>query len=116
MTTYIGLAISDTMFAGNVLLSRSEIDLEEFRYSVANGGVSCVNRSHYATINALRERFQVELDIPAEPPIVHLEIGDSLLICSIRNLPRLQGRHEYTDKEIAKAEFAFARYDVKPIP
>ncbi|MBU3924918.1 hypothetical protein KJ854_03200 [Patescibacteria group bacterium] len=35
-----------------------------------------------------------------------------MIVMSVRGLPRLTDRHEYTEEEVAKATFAFSVYNV----
>ena len=74
------------------------------------GVISCVNKSHEATIDAIKRRFDIAVAVPEVPPQVSLASGDKLIVVGVRDLPRLTDRREYTDREIAKAKFAFSLY------
>ena len=115
MQTYFGFAVADSMFprSAECTIRRRELDADTVRRVVANGGViSCLNPSHRATIHAMRTRFGIEVPIPETPPRVELDCGDVLIVASVRGLPRLTDRHEYTAEEIAGAEFRFCEYSV----
>jgi hypothetical protein len=55
------------------------------------------------------------IDIAAQgAPQVSLSPGDSIVVMSVRGLPRLDAsRHEYTQAEIDSATFAFSRWTVR---
>jgi len=112
MTIYFGFAIADSMFEGNCLIERRSITLDEVRARLQSGVTSCVNRGHQATIDALRSRFDLDVEIPLEPPRVSLAPGDTHIVMGVRGLPRLIDRHEYTTEEISGASFAFHAYKV----
>ena len=115
MKTYFGFAVADSMFpySAECTIRRRELDADTVRRVVANGGViSCLNPSHRATIHAMRTRFGIEVPIPETPPRVELDCGDVLIVASVRGLPRLTDRHEYTAEEIAGAEFRFSEYRI----
>jgi len=112
MTTYFGFAIADSMFPESCILVKSTINPESVAHYLV-GAVPCLNPSHQATIKAMQDRFQVHVEIPEKPPLVSLVEGDSLLVMSVRGLPRLTDRHEYSEAEIAEAEFKFSFYEVR---
>ena len=72
----------------------------------------CLNPSHSATISAMKSRFGIDVEIPSSPPRVNLFVGDQLVVMSVRGLPRLTDRHEYTEDEIASASFSFAFWEI----
>lgn len=114
MTTFFGFALADGMFAGDCEISRRQLTANEVReILIEEDIVSCLNPSHTATINAMRQRFRIDVAIPGVPPKVELRSGDSIVVMGVRGLPRLTDRHEYTDEEVAKATFSFAVYTVK---
>jgi hypothetical protein len=112
MTLYFGFAVADGMFAGDCEITRRVLTLNEAKAILAQGVTSCLNPSHTATIKAMTARFGIEVPIPESPPKVALDEGDSLVVMSVRGLPRLTDRHEYTDEEVAAATFAFALYTI----
>lgn len=112
MKVYFSFALADSMFSGNVKIYRTEITPKEVKSYIEQGVESCCNKSHVATITALRTKHGIEAPIPETPPKVLLEKGDSLIVLGVRGLPRLIDRHEYTEEEIAKSEFGFSLYQV----
>ena len=110
---YFGFAIADSMFTGDVSLTRHELSPEETQAIISQGVVPCLNPSHVATIEAMKNRFGIEVEVPEKAPQVALNKGDRLIVMSVRGLPRLDAtRHEYTSEEIAGANFKFAIYAV----
>lgn len=110
--TFFGFALADSMFSGECEITRRELDVEKVKARVAQGVEPCLNPSHQATIDAMRQRFGIEIPIPETPPRVVLGIGDSIIVMGVRGLPRLTDRHEYNAEEIEKATFAFSIYTV----
>ena len=116
MATYFGFAVADSMFdeLEECVVLREKISLEKVKERVVGpeGVISCVNKSHEATIDAIKRRLDIAVEVPKEPPRVSLASGDNLIVVGVRNLPRLTDRREYTNREIAKAKFAFSLYTV----
>jgi hypothetical protein len=113
MTNYFGFALADSMFSGACTIERRVLSVEEVRDMVKAGAlVPCLNPSHQATIDAMRSRFGIDVEIPEIPPRVSLASGDSVIVMGVRGLPRLTDRHEYTEEEIASATFNFSQYIV----
>jgi hypothetical protein len=111
--TFFGFALADSMFSGSCTIKRRELNSVEVEILIEAGVESCLNLSHAATIAAMRERFGIDVSIPAAPPRVELRSGDSMIVMGVRGLPRLTDRHEYTADEIAKATFSFSIYTVE---
>jgi len=110
---FFGFAIADSMFPGHATVTRTPMSVDEVRAVISNA-ISVLNPSHVATIAAMRERYGLDIEIPTIAPRVVLESGDSIIVMSVRGLPRLDAtRHEYTSEEIQRATFEFARWDVK---
>lgn len=112
---FMGLAMSDTMFQENAVLTRRPISREEIVNLLTSGHIiGTFNPSHKASIDALGKRFNIDVSglIPETPPRVVLNPGDRLIVLSIRGLPRLTDRHEYTEDEVASATFAFGEWSV----
>ena len=109
---YFGFALADGMFAaaGNCSIRRRKLTVEQVRAEVEAGVEPCLNPSHAATIHAMRDRFGIDVPIPAAPPKVDVGDGDSVIVMGVRGLPRLTDRHEYTAEEVAAATFEFAEY------
>lgn len=110
---YFGFAVADSMFNGDCMIKRQSITEHEVKAMVEAGVEPCINLSHAATIAAMTERFGITIAIPEVPPHVTLLKGDKLLVMSVRGLPRLTDRREYSHEEIAKATFSFASYCVE---
>lgn len=114
MKKYFGFALADSMFTGDVTISRRVLTPERVKGMAGDGVLTpCLNPSHQATINAMRSRFGIDVEIPAKAPRVALEEGDSVVVMGVRGLPRLTDRHEYTEEEIASATFFFSEYTVQ---
>lgn len=111
---FFGFALADSMFGavGACTITRRPLTVEQVAAEVAAGVTSCCNPSHGATIDAMRQRFGLDMEIPETPPRVSLAHGDSVIVMGVRGLPRLTDRHEYTVEEVAKATFDFAEYTV----
>ena len=112
MTKFFGFALAASMFNGECDIHHRILDPEEVK-AIAGELTPCLNPSHQATIAAMRERFGIEVEIPATPPKVELTSGDSLIVMGVRGLPRLTDRHEYTEEEIAAASFVFSEFTVR---
>ena len=113
MTNFFGFAISDSMFSGACTIRREVLTVDEVRAMAEAGAlVPCLNPSHKATIDAMRSRYGINVEIPETAPRVSAVSGDSIIVMGVRGLPRLEGRHEYTEEEIAAATFNFSKYTV----
>lgn len=109
---YFGFAIADSMFPVRCTATRTPMTVDEVR--AVSAIIPALNPSHTATIAAMRERYGLDIEIPATAPRVTLKSGDSVIVMSVRGLPRLDAtKHEYTNDEIQRATFEFARWDVK---
>ncbi len=104
MTTFIGLAIADSMFPENGFFYRHPLTVEEVQ-KLAKNAVSCCNPSHANSLVALEKKHGIHVDAPEKAPKVSLQRGDSIIVLSIRGLPR--ETREFTDAEVADATFAF---------
>jgi len=111
MSTYFGFAISDTMFSGDLTLRRRELNIEQVRELVDKGVISGINPSHKGTVNLLKE-LRLDVEIPKSPPNVQLGPGDELIVMSVRGLPRLTDRHQYTPEELADAEIEYSLWEI----
>lgn len=115
MTTYFGFAIADGMFSPECFVNRVPISVNEVRATIKDGGVvPILNPFHTETIAAMNARFDLHIEIPAEPPRVTLATGDRVVVMSVRGLPRLTESREYTAEEIASATFTFGLWTVEP--
>ena len=111
MTTYFGFAIADSMIPDEADISKRKLGSDEAKVLIQSA-VPCINASHTATIEAMTERFGIQVNIPEKPPIVNLQYGDVLIVMGVRGLPRLTDRHHYTKEEIENASFKFSKYVV----
>ena len=110
---YFGFAVADSMFEGNCTVTRKLVSPDYVRGMAEEGRLTpCLNPSHQATISAMQVRYGIDVAIPDMPPKVTLGVGDSILVMSVRGLPRLTDSHEYTDEQIDAATFSFAEYTV----
>lgn len=104
MKVYFGFAMSDSMFPAECTITRLALTDTEAKSVIRKGVVSCLNSSHKATVEVMKQRG-FEVDIPEKPPVVELESSDMLMVFAVSGLPRLTDRHEYTTEEISKAVF-----------
>lgn len=111
---YFSFAVADSMVPDKCTIHRKPQTAQQVRDLIVRTPnlISVINSSHEATINALSERFNINVVIPKKPPSIQLNRGDLLLIASVRGLPRLTDRHEYTNEEINSAEFRFGLWVV----
>ncbi len=109
---YFGFAVADGMFPPNCTSVRKPLTEEEVRAAIAEGVTSCCNGSHKATVDAMRLRYGFDVAIPATPPHVLLQSGDSMLVMSVRGLARLTEDRHYTAEEVANATFVFGLWTV----
>lgn len=110
---YFGFAVADGMFANErTELVRKIVSVEEVRALVAQGVIPALNPSHIATINAMRQRFDLMVEVPERAPLVSLVEGDQLVVMSVRGLPRREGVAEYTQAEVDSATFVFSLWTV----
>jgi hypothetical protein len=115
MTTFFGFAIADSMFPNECTITRNPLTTEEFVNELKSGITSCCNGSHNATVTALNSilvNHGVTVDIPDTPPIVKLNKGDSIIVMSVRGLPRLTDNRHFTPEEISHATFVFGKWIV----
>jgi hypothetical protein len=110
---YFGFAIADSMFPVTCTVNRKPLTPEEVRTILAEGNVGmALNPSHKLTCEAATQKFGLLITIPDKAPIIRLNSGDSIIVMSVWGLPRLEGRHEYTEAEIASATFIFGEWTV----
>ncbi len=108
---FFGFAVADSMFPVQCDVRRQPMSVDEVRASLDDIQF-CLNPSHELTIQAARERFNLPIQVPDRAPVVKLNPGDEMIVMSVRGLPRLEGRHEYSADEIAAAEFQFGKWTV----
>lgn len=111
--TFFGFGLAPSMFEGQGNLAFRQVQADEAKSVIAKAMeegtlVPCLNPSHGASIHAMRSRFGIDVPIPEKAPIAKINSGDSLVVMGISGLPRLEGRHEYTEEEVASARFNFS--------
>jgi hypothetical protein len=116
---YFGFGMADNMFPVACSAIRKELTPAEAKELLskteAEGNLCvCLNPSHAATIAVMQQRYLINVPIPVKAPIAKLNHFDGLLVMSVSGLPRLEGRHEYTQEEVAKATFKFALWTITP--
>lgn len=109
---FFGFALADSMFSGDVTITRRALSPAEAADLLQSGFISGCNPSHAATVSAAKSRFGIDAACPEKPVRVALSKGDSVVVMGVRGLPRLTDRHEYTEDEIASATFVFSLYTV----
>jgi hypothetical protein len=113
MKMYFGFALASSMFQGNCTITRRKLSIDDVRNLLSTHQIlSCLNKSHEASIQAMTEKFGLEVSLPDTPPKVSLEVGDSIIVMSIQGLPRLTDRAHYTHDEVSQAKFEFVLYTV----
>lgn len=110
---FFGFALADSMFTGSAVIRRSDLSLNEVKKLVTEGVEPCLNPSHQSSIDAMRQKFGIDVPIPETPPRVLLGSGDAVIVMGVRGLPRMTDRHEYTAEEVAGATFTFSIYRVE---
>ncbi len=112
MTTYFGFGLADNMFPQSCNLNRRELTPAEAKRLIEGDIALCLNPSHTATIAAMNGRYGIFCEIPQKAATINLQPGDALLVMGVVGLPRLEGRHEYTQQEIDAAKFRFGLWTV----
>lgn len=109
---FFGFGLADNMFGSfEGMIQRTPLSVDAARVILAQEGLNvCLNPSHALTIDAMRSRFNIDVPIPEKAPLASLEASDTLIVMGVRGLPRLEGRHEYTEEEISSAVFSFSSY------
>ncbi|HRH31806.1 MAG TPA: hypothetical protein PLK06_00585 [bacterium] len=110
--TFFGFGVAPSMFPADCAIAKRSLSPEQAKGVIAEGVDPCLNPSHKASIDAMQSRFGIEVTIPAKAPVVKLGFGDRLLVMGVSGLPRLEGRHEYTQDEIDGAKFDFSLWTV----
>jgi len=110
--TFVAFALSDSMADEYAVWSRCPLSSAKVKDILKEPYISAVNKSHAATIAALKTKFGIDVEIPSTPPTISLYPGDRLIVMSVIGLPRLTDRHEYTHEEIANAAFRFGLWEI----
>ena len=106
MKTYFGFGIAPGMFPANCSIRKEELMPGQAKATITEGVVPCLNPSHKASIDAMKARFGIVVEIPTKAPQVLVGVGERVLVMGVMGLPRLENRHEYTAEEVANAKFA----------
>ena len=112
MKTYFGFGIAPSMFPATCTIGKRELTVEQAKEIIAGGVVACLNPSHKASIDVMQTRFGISVEIPQKAPSVVVQNGERALIMGVGGLPRLEGRHEYTEVEVQGARFSFSLFTV----
>ena len=112
MSMFFGFAVADSMFPADCVVSRRKLTVEEVRGKLPRAEM-CVNPSHKPTIDVAVAKYGLAISVPEKAPQVKLKGGDSVIVMSVRGLPRLEERHEYTHEEIERATFEFGEWTVQ---
>lgn len=107
-TTFIGLAISDTMFPEGTM-TRTVITPAEAQAAIESGAQSVANPSHATTLDVIKRKCGVVIPVPPSAPQVNLNAGDVLIVVQAR-LPRLAEGQVHTDETVAAAPITFAKW------
>lgn len=111
-TTFFGFGVAPSMFPASCGITKVALTPEAAQAIIEEGISPCLNPSHKASIDAMTIRFGIVCPIPDRAATIKLEAGDRLLVMGISGLPRLEGRHEYTEAEVASARFDFSLWTV----
>lgn len=112
MRTFFGFGIAPSMFPATCSIVKQALTPAQAKEAIEEGVEPCLNPSHALTIGVMRSRFGIEVAIPEKAPVVKLQYGERLLVMGVSGLPRLEGRHEYTEAEVAGAKFEFSLWTV----
>lgn len=108
MTQYIGWNIADSMFEGNCILERIELNANELKGLVNRDTVPVFNKGHEATLKVFNERFNFSFVAPVFPPKIKLAVGDSLICITLRGLPRKIKNYQWSEQEVREARMICA--------
>jgi len=111
-TIFFGLAIADSMFEPTTTIRRQPLSADEVKTIVGSGrATSACNASHANTLSALAAKHGIVISAQGAPKVA-LKPGDSIVVMSVRGLPRLEGTAQYSDEQIAAATFVFGKWTV----
>lgn len=112
MTTFVSLAISDTMFPDSCDLKKETIFPETVKLLLQGDVVSALNPSHASTIDVIRRKFDISLPIPERAPKVALQSGDSLIVLQAQ-LPRLAEGEVHSQETVENTKIKFSLWRVQ---
>jgi hypothetical protein len=107
MTTFISLAVSDTMFPEGTFRKRSVTAKAARDFLKSNSVVSAANPTHASTFDALNRKFGIDLPVPDKAPQISLVSGDQVLVFQAR-LPRLAEGEVHSQETVDSAVFNFS--------
>lgn len=111
-TTYLSLAISDTMFPNGNFSKHSLSSLQAKELIEQTSGlVTAVNPSHAATIDLINRKFDIALPVPKVAPKVQLVSGDTLIVAQA-NLPRLAEGKVHSQETVENAVINFSLWRI----
>jgi hypothetical protein len=120
MSVFFGFGLSPNMLTSSMILCDEATALQAKAVIEAaraeDNLVSCLNPSHTATIAVCEAKFGISVEIPNKAPQVALQPGDVLITLTPSGLPRLEGRHEYTQEEVETAVMQFKIFRVYARP
>ena len=111
MTTFLSLAISDTMFTDGEC-RRETITPADVQAALDAGAQRALNPSHITTIDLIKRKFGLSLPVPDKAPKIALRPGDTLIVVQA-NLPRLAEGQVHSDETVAHASIRFSRWTVQ---
>lgn len=113
MTTFISLAISDTMFPDECELHKSRIDPNMVHVALQSGNlVSALNPGHASTIDVIQRKFGFQLPIPEQAPLSVLARGDHLIVLQAQ-LPRLAEGERHSVETVKNVSIKFSLWTVE---
>lgn len=114
MTTFISLAVSDTMFPDECGMTKKSVSAGFVRGFIraSEDVVSALNPSHASTIDAIRRKFDISLPIPERAPKVSLQSGDQLVVIQAQ-LPRLAEGQVHSAETVENAAIKFSLWRVQ---
>ena len=115
----LDIEVSDSIFPAFSTIVKSEVSAHKAKCVIPRSRVF-INRSHNGIIAALKERFDIAVEIPEVQPAMTLVQGDALIILRVRGLPILTGDSEAllqadrspTKEQIESAIFEFSMYEI----
>jgi hypothetical protein len=90
MKTYFGFAIADSMFPPFATIDKRPLGMGTRNYHDAKReietAIPILNPSHTATIQAMNDRYGLQVTIPATPPKVALRAGDQVIVMGVQGI------------------------------
>ena len=107
--------LTDMMDCGvDVNLSISQISISDVKNYLLNNPIIAINPNYSNTIQLLKDKFNICIDIPKDLQKISLGVGDKLLIAQVTGLPRIGGvQDKFTDDQIASCDVRFYLIKIK---